>query len=74
MDRRAWKAIIHGVAIVGHDLATKLPPQTSGRDRRQGGYRKVRWENLVALDGTPLPDSQKPAAITPECQCQHPYR
>ena len=26
MDRRAWKATVHGVTRVGHDLATK-PPQ-----------------------------------------------
>ena len=26
MDRRAWWATAHGVTIVGHDLATKLPP------------------------------------------------
>ena len=27
MDRGAWQAIVHGVARVGHDLATKpLPP------------------------------------------------
>ena len=26
MDRRAWWATVHGVARVGHDLATKPPP------------------------------------------------
>ena len=26
MGRRAWRAIVHGVARVGHDLATKPPP------------------------------------------------
>ena len=26
MDRGAWWAIVHGVARVRHDLATKLPP------------------------------------------------
>ena len=26
MDRGAWQATVHGVATVGHDLATKLPP------------------------------------------------
>ena len=27
MDRGAWRAVVHGVARVGHDLATKpLPP------------------------------------------------
>ena len=27
MDRGAWQAIVHGVARVGHDLATKPPPK-----------------------------------------------
>ena len=26
MDRGAWRAIVHGVARVGYDLATKPPP------------------------------------------------
>ena len=26
MDRGAWQATVHGVARVGHDLSTKLPP------------------------------------------------
>ena len=26
MDRGAWQSIVHGVARVRHDLATKLPP------------------------------------------------
>ena len=30
MDRGAWRAAVHGVARVGHDLATK-PPQLGGR-------------------------------------------
>ena len=29
MDRGAWQAIVYGVAIVGHDLATKPPPHLS---------------------------------------------
>ena len=30
MDRGTWRAIVHGVAKVGHDLATKLlPPLTA---------------------------------------------
>ena len=28
MDRGAWWATVHGVARVGHDLVTKLPPPT----------------------------------------------
>jgi len=27
MDRGAWQATVHGVARVGHNLATKPPPQ-----------------------------------------------
>ena len=27
MDRGAWQATVHGIAGVGHDLATKPPPQ-----------------------------------------------
>ena len=26
MDRGAWQATVHGVARVGHNLATKPPP------------------------------------------------
>ena len=28
MDRGAWRAAVHGVAKVGHDLATAPPPTT----------------------------------------------
>ena len=34
MDRGAWQAIIHGVARVGHDLATKERERGRGRERR----------------------------------------
>ena len=27
MDRGAWQATVHGVARLGHDLATKPPPK-----------------------------------------------
>ena len=27
MDRGAWQATVHGVARVGHELATKPPPK-----------------------------------------------
>ena len=41
MDRGAWQATVHGVARVGHDLATKPPPPTllecySGQDSARG--------------------------------------
>ena len=31
MDRGAWQASIHGVAGVGHNLVTKLPPPEGRR-------------------------------------------
>ena len=30
MDRGAWQATVHGVAKIGHDLATKPPPVENG--------------------------------------------
>ena len=30
MDRGAWQATVHGVARVGHNLATKPPPPLIG--------------------------------------------
>ena len=33
MDRGAWQARVHGVTIVGHDLATKPPPKTKHGSR-----------------------------------------
>ena len=35
MDRGAWQAIIHGVARVGHDLATK-EREREGAGEREG--------------------------------------
>ena len=32
MDRGAWQATVHGVARVGHNLATK-PPAKNGTER-----------------------------------------
>ena len=32
MDRGAWQATVHGVARVGHDLATKPPPPYADMD------------------------------------------
>ena len=31
MDKGAWRATVHGVTKVGHDLPTKPPPTTKGR-------------------------------------------
>ena len=35
MDRGAWQATVHGVARVGHDLATKPPPKFSFKNERE---------------------------------------
>ena len=32
MDREAWQATVHGVARVGHDLATKPLPSLPGSE------------------------------------------
>ena len=37
MDRGAWQATIHGVARVGHDLATRPPPPPQGVGGRSQG-------------------------------------
>ena len=31
LDRGAWQATVHGIARVGHDLATKSPPRKEVR-------------------------------------------
>ena len=36
MDRGAWQAIVHGVARVGHDLATKPTPTNNQWRNRHG--------------------------------------
>ena len=41
-DRGAWQATVHGVARVGHNLATKLPPISL----------KIDWFDLRAVQGT----------------------
>ena len=35
MDRGAWRAAVHGVARVGHNLATKPPPPPFVSDLKQ---------------------------------------
>ena len=38
-DRRAWQAIVRGVTIVGHDLATKPPPPSNeGVKKKENSY------------------------------------
>ena len=43
MDRGAWRAIVHGVATVRHDLATRPPPPKT-ETRGQAGVRMPRCE------------------------------
>ena len=40
MDRGAWRATVHAVAKVGHDLATQPPPLVS-----QGVYFQLKLIN-----------------------------
>ena len=34
MDGGAWRAVVHGVTRVGHDLVTKRPPKRMGTEKR----------------------------------------
>ena len=45
-DRGAWRATVHGIASVGHDLATK-PPTTT--DFRVHGLQQMWLMGLAAL-------------------------
>ena len=42
MDREAWRARVHGVARVGHNLATKPPPYSLSIDAQ------ANYQNLAA--------------------------
>ena len=41
MDRGAWQSTVHGVARVGHDLATKPPPPNILHSRLEKGSYKL---------------------------------
>ena len=43
MDRGAWQATVHGVARVGHDLVTKLPPKFKRKTI-------IRWTKIPTLN------------------------
>ena len=47
IDREAWRAAVHGVARVGHDLATKPPPPRSW-GWGWGGWMGVNIESNTA--------------------------
>ena len=53
MDREAWQATVHGIARVGHDLATKPPPLPPffPKDRYSGiyFYYYFIWNNLFQI-------------------------
>ena len=34
MDGGTWRAVVHGVTRVGHDLVTKRPPKRMGTEKR----------------------------------------
>ena len=46
MDRGAWQVIAHGVARVGHDLATKPPPHQSCAPPQSLGISNAHKMNL----------------------------
>ena len=45
MDRGAWRATVHGIARVGHDLATKPPPYISVYRKRHTYKLTLEQEN-----------------------------
>ena len=50
MDGGVWQATVHGVARVGHDLATEPPPQ-----------RSIDFRELLKRDITPTRGSDEPS-------------
>ena len=48
MDREAWWATVHGVARVGHNLATKSPPPLLLQSGLTGCYKD---QTAVVRDG-----------------------
>ena len=58
MDRGAWRAIVHGVARVGHDLETETPPVLSNIVHVVATSLLLQMENFFIhflwLSSTPL--------------------
>ena len=44
MDRGAWQATVHGVARIGHDLATKPPPTTTSEVYADTSINHSAWD------------------------------
>ena len=49
MDREAWRAIVHGVESVVHDLVTKPPP--TGKEFSKGFFQKEENEPRKKFGG-----------------------
>ena len=47
MDKRAWQATVHRVAIVRHDLATKPPPPPHAGDTTLMAESKKKLKNFL---------------------------
>ena len=70
MDRGAWQAIVHGVARVGHNLATKPSPpyhswasgQTTGREHSPAHQQKSGLKIYWAWPHTSEQDPDSPTA------------
>ena len=61
MDRGAWRATVHGVARVGHDLVTKPPTTTTTMLFLAWAYLGDKWEvtglELVAFPSVAILNS-----------------
>ena len=51
MDREVWQAIVHGVATVRHDLATKPPPPVLKRTLT--GTSRQEFDQITGLPSWP---------------------
>ena len=47
MDRGAWQATLHGVARVGHHLATKPPPPLATRSKIV--YMTIQYSHIMVM-------------------------
>ena len=63
MDRGAWQDIVHGVARVGHDLATKPPPLKEEELKKR---ERTLWAR-ISLSLSPSPH----ASLHPLCFGNH---